>query len=565
MAATQYDVIVVGGGIFGVAIAWDAASRGLRVALLDKGDFGHATSANHFKMVHGGIRYLQHGDLVRIRESVRERRALLRIAPHLVEPLPILIPTYGHGMTGKAAIGTGMRLYDILAADRNAGIPDRARWIPRSRLLSKDECLEYVPDVERSGLTGGALFSDAQVYNPPRLALAFVRSAVSAGAHAANYVEAKQFLFQDRRVVGVAAEDVLTGDRFDIRGGVVINATGPWAESLLGLGELSLASRSTFSRDSCFVVGRPILRGDTALAVMGRTKDPDALLSRPARHLFLVPWREYTLVGVWHTVHEGNPEEFSVSRRELQGFLDEINGAYPAAELTLDDISLTNAGLTLFGVNEPGAVNLSYGKRSRLIDHKTEHGVAGLITVVGVRATVARGVAEEAVNLAFQQLRRDPPPCRTAVLPLHGAEFGNFSNFRDSTLAGRPPQVGDATWRDLIRNYGSEYRSVLSHTDSEASLVETLPGSINLKVEVVHSVHREMALTLSDVVFRRTGLGTGGHPGNSAIHACARLMAAELGWSAARVECELEQVGARFRHGPGPGQGTGQATKAAPA
>jgi glycerol-3-phosphate dehydrogenase len=185
LASRDYDLVVVGGGIFGVCAAWDAALRGLSVALLEAADFAHAASANCFKMIHGGIRYLQHADLIRVRQSTAERSAFLRIAPHLAQPLPILIPTYGHGMKGKEILATGMKVYDLLTADRNRGIADPTRRIPPTHTLSAQRVRELHPYLDRPDLTGGAVFHDGQMYSPARLAL---RSApAQARARAASY------------------------------------------------------------------------------------------------------------------------------------------------------------------------------------------------------------------------------------------------------------------------------------------------------------------------------------------------------------------------------------------
>ena len=312
MARKEYDLVVIGGGIFGVCAAWDAAHRGLSVALVEKKDFSNATSANHLKMVHGGIRYLQHGDVYRIRESSRERSALLKIAPHLVRPLPVIIPTYGHGIKGKGILGAGMFLYDLLTMDRNRGITDPDRQIPQGRFLSRREVLDIFPGLEKDGLTGGAVFCDGQMHNPPRLALSFLRAATEAGADAANYLEVRSFLRKGSRVTGVGVRDALTGETFDIRGKVVLNAAGPWAASLIeaGLG-LQLSPPPVFSRDVCFVVRRS-LSERYALACQTRTRDADAVVSRGGRHLFVAPWRGYTLVGVWHMVHRRGPDAFAV-------------------------------------------------------------------------------------------------------------------------------------------------------------------------------------------------------------------------------------------------------------
>jgi len=365
LASKEYDVLIVGGGIFGACALWDAASRGLSAALVEKGDFTCATSANSLKMIHGGT--------------------LLRIAPHLVHPLPTVIPTYGHGLKGKEVLRAGFLFYDLVSLDRNWGISDPEKKIPNGSFISREEVLELFPALDKNGLTGAAIFNDAQMYNPPRLALSIIKSAVMAGAEIANYIEAKSLIKSKNRVSGVKAVDVLTGDELEIRGKVVLNTAGPWAEELLRSADIQIAPRRTFSRDAFFIVPRP-LTGKYAIAVQARTKDPGALLSRKERHLFIAPWRgEYTLIGVWHIVHKGKAGDFSVSKEELKGFISEINEAYPALELGINDVSMWNAGLVLSGDNVEGAANIRYGKRSKIFDH-TEDGVDGIVTLIGSRS-----------------------------------------------------------------------------------------------------------------------------------------------------------------------------------
>ena len=215
LAAESFDVLIIGGGAFGAAAAWDATIRGLKVALIEQSDFGSGASAECFKMVHGGIRYLQHADVRRLRYSCAQRSALLRIAPHLVTPLPIVIPTYGHGRQGKAFLAAGMLAYDTLTIGRNAGIRDPSRQIRGMELLSKTKVLELFPELEPRALTGGAVFEDGQMYNAARLVLAFVKSAVARGAIAANYTQALSFLWQGKRVCGVRARDCAAGSKAD--------------------------------------------------------------------------------------------------------------------------------------------------------------------------------------------------------------------------------------------------------------------------------------------------------------------------------------------------------------
>ncbi len=317
LANGEFDVAIIGGGAFGAAAAWDASLRGLKTALIERNDFSAGSSAECFKMVHGGIRYLQHADIPRLRSSCHERSAMLRIAPHLVAPLPIVIPTYGHGRKGKLFLGTGMRLYDFLTLDRNAGIADRTRHIPGTRFLSRSEVLALFPDIDDPELTGGAVFDDGQMYSPPRLVLAFVKSAVGKGAVACNYVEALDFLWEGDRVRGVRARDRLDGSEIEIRAKLVLNAAGPGAEYLLERNpRFGQWQRGAFSRDACFIVRRKP-RSKYALAIQGRSRDRDSLVGREARHMFVVPWRDFTLIGVWHKLFPDHPDKTVVEEEEL--------------------------------------------------------------------------------------------------------------------------------------------------------------------------------------------------------------------------------------------------------
>jgi glycerol-3-phosphate dehydrogenase len=540
LPAREYDVAIVGGGIFGICAAWEAVSRGLSVALIERGDFAGACSAASFRMVHGGIRYIQHGDIARIRESVRERRAWLRVAPHLVHPLPIVIPTFGHAMQGKEILWAGMKLYELCAADRNRGIADQACRIPPGTLLSRAEVLALFPELGDSPLNGAVTFCDGQMHDPPRLALAFLRSAVQAGAVAGNYVAASRFVREGARITGVECADVLTGETLRIRARMVVNTAGAWSQRLLGRAAgLRLRPESAFSRDTCLVLKRPA-RGIHALALLGQTRDPDALLSRAARHLFLVPWRDRTLLGVWHKIVPDDPDALDVYEDEVATFLGEVNAGCPALRLTPDDVSCFNAGLVLFGENRLGAADLRYGHRSRLVDHAVTDGVDGLITSIGVRWTTARGVADAVVTLAARKLRRRVPPSRTAETPVFGGDIADVAAFVERTVRLRPAGVTEDLARRLARLHGTGVDALFDRVRSEPALAATVADAPVLEAEVVHAVREEMAQRLGDVIYRRTELGAGLRPSRPALEGCARLMAAELGWTPARTVEEIE-------------------------
>ena len=542
----EYDLVIVGGGIFGLCAAWDATLRGLSVALLERWDFAHAASANCFKMIHGGIRYLQHADLARVRHSARERSAFLRIAPHLARPLPIFVPTYGHGLKGREILTLGMKIYDLLTADRNRQIPDRSRHIPATRSLSRRQAMEMFPDLPSQGLSGGALFHDGQMYSTARLALAFLLSATERGAVAANYTEVTGLREANGRVTGVKARDAITKTDFDVRGRVVLNAAGGWAPHLRTASNgRALQTAPSFSRDAYFLVNRP-MPGPCALAVSGQDRDPDAIFSREARHLFLVPWRGCTLVGVWHRVYTEDPAEARVRKEEVAGWLDEVRTAYPALDFGIEDVVLTHCGLVLFGENNQGASDLRYGKRSMLVDHARHDGREGLLTLIGVRYTTARADAARAVELAFEKLGHRPPRCQTESTPIYGGDIESFESELERATHSLQANIGSRSIAALVANHGSAWKRVVEIEPNRPDWLEPLPGSDTLAAEVVHAVRNEMALHLSDVVFRRSDLGTIGHPGMAGLRVAAGLMGDELGWNPDQRRAEIDATSAHF-------------------
>ena len=550
LAEGEFDLAIIGGGAFGAAAAWDASLRGLRTALIERRDFGGGASAECFKVVHGGIRYLQHADVGRLRSSCRERSALLRIAPHLVSPLPIVIPTYGHGRKGKLFLGAGMRMYDLLTGDRNAGISDESRRIKATRYLARSDVRELFPDIDDSGLTGGAVFEDGQMYSPPRLVLAFVKSAAGAGAVACNYVEATGFLWDGRRVRGVKARDCIDGSEIEVRARLVLNAAGPGAEYLLaGNDRFGAWRRGSFSRDACFVVRRKP-RSPFALAIQGRSRDRNALVGREARHMFIVPWRDYTLVGVWHKLFPGHPDSTVVQDDELEAWIREINDCYPALGLRSDQVVYRNCGLVPFGDGTVGTSELSFGKESRYIDHRLAHGIEGLVTLIGIRYTTARGDAGRALDLLLEQMPGAPRPAGTERRPLAGGDFAGIGSLRADARRARPAGVGDATLEALLRNHGTGYVDVLAEARADRGEADRIEGRATVMAEVTHAVRHEMAVKLEDVVLRRTDLGSGSHPGAGVLGKVAARMGALLGWREERVQREIDDTEATLRrHG----------------
>jgi glycerol-3-phosphate dehydrogenase len=536
-----FDVLVVGGGASGAATAREAALRGFNTALIEKEDFSAGASAHCFKVVHGGIRYMQHADIRRLRASCFERAVLLRIAPHLVAPLPFVIPTYGKGKSSRWFLGTGMLMYDALSADLNRHVADPARRIKGTRFLGRNETLQLFPDIAIDSLTGAAVFEDGQMYNPPRLVLAFAGAASELGAAIGNYVEAQNLLADSGRVQGVQAVDRLSGERFDIRARLVINAAGPWAEGLLQPG---YGQPGTYSRDTCFMVNRRFA-APMALAVQGQAKDSDALLARSARHLFLVPWRNSTLVGVWHVIVPRDPDGVGLPRTELRQFIDEFNTCYPNLQLRESDVRRADFGLVPFGEASSQQGGLSFGKQSRLIDHRSV-GQSGLISVISVRYTVARRDAVEALDMAAAQLDSRRANGDSTVTPLTGGDISDFDAAVRAFQSRRPSWLTESTAEGMVRNYGTHAPLLLDLAQREPNLGRCFTGTHVSLAEAIHAVRSETAQRMTDVIFRRTELGTDGHPGKPAIDELQSLLTHELGWSPQRATTERELVDREF-------------------
>lgn len=504
----QFDVVVVGAGIGGAFTAWDAALRGLKVALVEKSDFCSGASAHSLKILHGGIRYLQHLDFERLRESCGERAAFLRIAPHLTRPLPVAIPTYGWGIKGKLPLRAAFTLLEMLTHDRNRGIPDQRQHIPRPYMLSRQEMLDKVPNLESKGLTGAGVFYDGQVLDPARLVYSIVRSAEAAGAVVVNYCAASGLLVRNGSVEGLVAVDAVSGRRFEVRAPIVADVTGPFAPKLSGV----LTGREIsqpLSRDMAIVVRRKLLP-EMALAVQTKYKDPDAWLSRGNRHLFLCPWRDqYTLIGVNSRVYTENPYELSVTEPEILQFVEEIRSAWPALDLRREDITAVNAGLLPFGENTPDQKNLSFGKRSQLIDHAASGGPRGLFTGMAVRLTMGRLLGEQLTDAFVARLGRSAPACRTSELTVW-----------DGDLARR------RSGADNVQRLPADYR----------------PSADELRRLVLD----EMVVTLNDLVLRRLDVGTGECPDHATLEGLAGVVGRTLGWSAERVAREVELVEQSF-------------------
>jgi glycerol-3-phosphate dehydrogenase len=482
-----------------------------------------------------------------MREAIRERRALLRIAPHLVHPLPFLIPTYKRLLQRKLILSLALKLNDMISVDRNRNL-DIGNKIPRGRVISKARCAKLCPGLDQQDVTGGAIFFDGQVANPDRLNMALLISAVQAGARAVNYVEATGFLQQRNQVTGLRIRDVLSGESWTLRARLIVNCAGPWAdrvlEGLRGTGKPTLAGLCK----SFVLVTRPLVSG-IAVGVPGQFEytDRDAVVKKGFRYFFIIPWRNTSLVGTFQIPYDGKPDALKVSEQEIGDAIRAINLAYPAAGLQRHDVISVLRGIVPGSEDFDGDGHVQLKKHHEIRDHAAEDGIEGLLSVIGVKYTTARGVAERTVDRVFEKLGVKSPKCETAETPVHGGAIGSFKEFLARAIEKRPSRLSVESAQHLALTYGSACEDILRYCDSEPCGSEQIVcDSPVIKAEILHSVRAEMALKLSDVIFRRTDLGTAGYPGDDALTRCAEIMGSELGWNRQRIGKELQEVQAEF-------------------
>jgi glycerol-3-phosphate dehydrogenase len=535
MADTKFDVVVVGGGFYGVTTAWDAAQRGLSVAIIDKGDFGAATSFNNLKTLHGGLRSLQAFNFTQMRLFIRERRALARIVPHLVKPLPFVVPTTRNPKRSAIAMRVALAISDAVARDRNEGLPDPGTHLPASRIVSRDEALRLNPIIAPEGVTGGAIWYDYQMQSTDRVTLSFLVSAVDAGAMAANYVQALRFLQTNGRVTGVRVEDCLTHETFAIRGTVVVNAAGPWAAALLA--DLPVTAQ-----------GAPPPRLSRAMNIVTRKVVNDHACGGMVngRYLFMVPWRDVSMLGTSHDAHEGTADQLKVSRWDLEAFLKDAREAFPHAGLTTADVRLIHRGLLPMVSGDGAHVRLV--KESQVVDH-SKHGLPGLVSMFGVRYTTARYTAEQAVDAVFRVMgHQTPPPCRTAETPLQGGSIMHMDNFLRAVVQRDVDDIAPDTLKRIATTYGTGYDRVLQLARDGSGLAQPLGRDCGvIGAEILYAAKQEMAVKLGDALIRRTEAGAAGHPGADAIERAAAIMARAHDWDEWRTRNEIAEVEAFYR------------------
>ncbi|HEU5193296.1 MAG TPA: glycerol-3-phosphate dehydrogenase/oxidase [Methylomirabilota bacterium] len=516
----DYDVVVVGGGMAGAGAARDLALRGLSVALVDKGDFASATTARSSKLIHGGLRYLELFDFGLVRESLRERERLGRLAPHLVKPLPFLVPIYAHSSRSLVKVRIGLKLYDWLTPGR-----ERERY----RVLPAVDALSLEPAIRPEELRGAGYYFDDLLLYPERLCLENVLSACRHGARAFNYAQVEEVRRDAQGApAAVSVRDLLTGGVVTLRARVIVNASGPWVDDFRALAGVRERGAHILRRTKGIHCLLPRM---TERAIYHSTTDD--------RMIFVIPWREFSLVGTTDTDFEGDLDRVYATRDEVTYLLGEVRKAVPDPRVALEQVAYTYAGVRPLSFEE--------GQRASDVSraHKiVEEADGRLMSITGTKLTCFRSLAEELGDRVTRVLGRGIGG-RTARLTLDGAdeEAGRLEAHTWLDVSGDVAASGLSreTLETLVTLYGRNYRRVVDLAGKVPGGGDRLCASNpDIVAQLHHAVHEEMTVSLQDFLLRRTGIGTSRCQGRDCAEAIARRMAPLAGWSTRRLDAELE-------------------------
>ncbi|MGK7906368.1 MAG: glycerol-3-phosphate dehydrogenase [Synechococcus sp.] len=518
---TQYDLIVIGGGINGAGVARDAALRGLKTLLIEKGDFGGGTTSWSTRLIHGGLRYLEYLEFPLVRESLREREILLRNAPHLVKPLLLTLPLYRNSAHSGWAIKVGMGLYDLLSYDKS---------VPNHRILGLTACQRLFPSLAPQGLQGAAQYYDAQVEYAERLCLEVVQSAEAAGAAVLNYTEVTEVQQQNGHVSQLHCRDGLTGQElcFSVSPKtVVVNTAGPWLDEVSNIGTQAGGPKPLSDRRLIGGTKGSHLFVDPFPGAPSTALYVEAV--QDGRPYFIIPWLGGFLIGTTDFRYDGDLDRVKASNDEIDYLLDATNTVLPTAQLKREQVRFTYSGVRPLPYREgqsAGAIT----RKHIVLDHAKEGGVTNLISLIGGKLTTYRNCSEEIVDRVYSKLSKPVPPCTTADQKLPGAIEASDPAIVE-TLKTYGDRLSPLTINHLFELYGNKASAVLALGDETPELFDPIVNGLpDIKAQAVYAVRSEYARTLTDIVNRRTALSVLDDYGGEAVAAIADILMRYCNW-----------------------------------
>ncbi|MCP3901093.1 MAG: glycerol-3-phosphate dehydrogenase/oxidase [Desulfobacteraceae bacterium] len=546
----DFDIVIIGGGITGACLAHDASLRGMRVALVEKDDFGMSTSSASSKLLHGGIRYLQKLQFGKVRESARERMYFQKIAPHITSYVPFLIPTVKEDiMRGKLALSSGMLLYRFLCCGLNSIVSDPAKKFTHGKLYKKDKVLQWIPTLKAlTEINGAHSLFETHMFNSERMTLAFIKTAIQHRAIIANHCEVVDFIKEDKAIKGVVAYDKINNVQFSVSGRMVVNAAGPFLPGLNSkIKGLNLHKNTTGFSKGVHLVIRQIEK-KYALA-LSSGKKTEGLITRGGRHIFIIPWRNHSLIGTTNVPFTERPEDVRVTKKDIDDFLQDINAILPGLSLDKNDVVYAFSGLYPL-VSENIQTDTYQGTGEyQVVDHAKQDGIEGIVSVLGAKYTTARVLAEYATDIIIKKFEKKYPTCQTGSAPLFEGRIKDLETYRKEITKQYKDKFDSATIEHLLTSHGSNLENVMEFILSKSDFQEKVSAQRETLIgEIAYAVEHEMACTLNDVVFARTGLGTIGHPGEDVLDKIVKIMADILDWSEEDCSKERESVNRKYQY-----------------
>lgn len=527
-ASTKFNLIIVGGGITGAAVAYIAAARGLSVALFEKKDYGGATSAATSKLIHGGLRYLANMEIRLVRESLRERRILGNIAPNFVYPLPFVLPNYKRWKGNVWKILAGMYLYDLLSYDKK-DTWDKSKQLQNHKIISYRKTIRLEPNLKKENLRNSVYFFDYQSIFPERFTLAFIKSAAEYGAKVSNYAPVEGFIYDaENRITGVEVKDVFSGITKKVYADSIINCGGTWADKILNLAARKDFKAHKIKRSEGIHIITKKIAGNHVVS----------LQREDGGHMMIMPWRDHSLIGTTDKEYHGDPDEYRVSKESINDVIQAVNENF-GMKISFSDINHAYGGLRPL-VDDQTKGSYETSRKYEVYDNAVD-GIEGMITVEGGKFTTSRSLGSEVLNLVSKKLNKTLSDSVSDNLYLSGCEIRDMKQFMIRQHLNYQ-DFSKKTIEYVSRNYGTDSKVVFQIARDEPRYAEVISHDGEILAEIVYAIKYESAKTLRDIMLRRTGTGTLGNPGKDIIDKIAGISAEMLNWDKKRIEEEITSL-----------------------
>jgi len=528
LTGKKFDLIIVGGGITGAAVAYIAAARGLSVALFEKEDYGGATSAATSKLIHGGLRYLANMEIRLVRESLRERRILGNIAPNFVYPLPFVLPNYKKWKGNIWKMLAGMYLYDFLSYDKK-DTWDKSKRLQNHRLISHSKTIRLEPNLKMENLRNSFYFFDYQSIFPERLTLAFIKSAAEYGARVSNYSPVEAFKYDsENRITGVEVKDLFSGETKNVYADLIVNCGGTWADKILGMATKKEFQVHKIKRSEGIHIITDKIAGNHVVS----------LQREDGGHMMIMPWRDHSLIGTTDKEYDGDPDEYCVSRESINDVIQAVNDNF-GKKISFKDIKHAYGGLRPL-VDDQTKSSYQTSRKYEVYDDAAD-GIEGMITVEGGKFTTSRSLAREVLNMVAMKLNRTLSDPVSDNLYLSGCEIRDMKQFMIRQHLNYT-DFSKQTIEYVSRNYGTDSDVIFQIARDDPRYAEVVSHDGEILAEIVYAIKYESAKTLKDIMLRRTGTGTLGNPGKDIIDKITAVAVEMLNWDSKRIEEETDSL-----------------------